>query len=143
MRRKKARLERRLSYIDSLTAVPYLTQVSLAHSVLEAGLKTLLLPLSTTPTKRLLHYLHTSVLFSSEGISVQIFVNQFKNSLSFLQPQEAGNAKERKKEEWKMFKEVLKVHKAKKMSVVRAFETEKSKPKGILQHLNVARTQHQ
>lgn len=84
VRRKKARLERRISYIDSLTAVPYLTQ-----------------------------------------------------------PQEAGNAKERKKEEWKMFKEVLKVHKAKKMSVVRAFETEKSKPKGILQHLNVARTQHQ
>ena len=27
MRRKKARLERRLSYIDSLTAVPFLTQV--------------------------------------------------------------------------------------------------------------------
>ena len=27
MRRKRARLERRLSYIDSLTAVPFLTQV--------------------------------------------------------------------------------------------------------------------
>lgn len=30
VRRKKARLERRLSYIDSLTAVPYLTLVSIA-----------------------------------------------------------------------------------------------------------------
>ena len=42
-----------------------------------------------------------------------------------------------------MFKEAVKVHKGKKMSAVRAFETQKSKPKGILQHLNVARTQHE
>jgi len=83
VRRKKARLERRLSYIDGLTAVPYLTL-----------------------------------------------------------PQEAYNAQERKKEEWKIFKEALRVHNDKKMLAVRAFETQKSKPKGILQHLNVSRSQH-
>jgi len=84
VRRKKSRLERRLSYIDSLTAVPFLTQ-----------------------------------------------------------PQEAGLSRERKKEEWKLLKEAVKVHKDKKMSPVRMFETQKSKPKGILQHLDVARTQHE
>lgn len=83
VRRKKARLERRLSYIDSLTAVPYLTL-----------------------------------------------------------PQETHNARGRKKEESKMFREALKVHNDKKMTAVRAFETQQSKPKGILQHLNVSRTQH-
>lgn len=84
MRRKKARLERRLSYIDSLTAVPFLTQ-----------------------------------------------------------PQEAGHSQERKIKEWKMFKEAVKTHKDKKMGAIRAFETQESKPKGILQHLDVARTQHE
>ncbi|KAM7443070.1 hypothetical protein ABFA07_008155 [Porites harrisoni] len=84
MRRKKVRLERRLSYIDSLTAVPFLTQ-----------------------------------------------------------PQEAGHSQERKIKEWKMFKEAVKTHKDKKMGAIRAFETQESKPKGILQHLDVARTQHE
>ena len=35
VRRKKSRLERRLSYIDSLTAVPFLTQASEATQCLE------------------------------------------------------------------------------------------------------------
>lgn len=62
--------------------------------------------------------------------------------INIFQPQEAYNAHGRKKEEWKMFKEALRVHNDKKMSAVRAFETQKSKPKGILQHLDVSRSQH-
>ena len=61
---------------------------------------------------------------------------------SYFQPQETHNARGRKKEESKMFREALKVHNDKKMTAVRAFETQQSKPKGILQHLNVSRTQH-
>ena len=45
--------------------------------------------------------------------------------------------------EWKMFKEAVKTHKDKKMGTIRAFETQECKPKGILQHLDVARTQHE
>ena len=62
---------------------------------------------------------------------------------SFSQPQEEDGSRERKKEERKMFREALKVHVEKKMAAVRAFETQKSKPAGILQHLNVARKEHE
>ena len=70
------------------------------------------------------------------GVATSLFY------INIFQPQEAYNAHGRKKEEWKMFKEALRVHNDKKMSAVRAFETQKSKQKGILQHLDVSRSQH-
>lgn len=74
--------------------------------------------------------------YAFPGVATALFY------IIIFQPQEAYNAQERKKEEWKMFKEALRVHNDKKMLAVRAFETQKSKPKGILQHLNVSRSQH-